>query len=319
MSQFPTVAIVILNWNNAPDTIDCLHSVAKLDYPNYTILVVDNGSTDDSVAKISAHFPTVEILETGKNLGYAEGNNVGIRWVMQKAADYVFVLNNDTLVEPAMLTKLVQAAELYPELGMAGPLMYCIEPKDILFAAGSFIDWSKGKIWHRGMFQPAARYAGSNQPEPVDFISGCGVLVRRQLIEVAGILDPIYYLNFEDIEWSVRANRYGFQVWYVPQAVMWHKISASLGQESAANTYYTTRNALHFFWHNASGRLRWLSVAHIIFSTLRTIGAWTLKPRYKSETFQRRRKANLLALRDFFQGRFGQMGPDVALVCYPKR
>lgn len=315
----PKVVIVILNWNNAPDTIDCLNTVAQLDYPNYRALVVDNGSIDGSVAKIRTCHSDVEILETGQNLGYAEGNNVGMRHAIQAGADYIFVLNNDTLLAPTMLTELVHFAEARPNAGMVGPTMYCTEPADTLYAAGSFIDWTKGLTWNRGIYQPVAHYLNLKQPEQVDFITGCGVLVRRELIEVAGPLDSIYFLNFEDVEWCVRARRHGFEVWYVPQAIMWHKDSATFGQGSPAHIYYLTRNSLLFFWQNAPQSLRWVSVSRLILGTLRTVGTWSLKPQYRTDTFRRRRKANLLAIRDFFLGRFNEMGPDVATICYPNR
>jgi hypothetical protein len=316
MSQTPSVTIVILNWNNAPDTIECLESVAGLDYPNFRPLVVDNGSSDDSVTRIRQAQPTVAILETGENLGYAEGNNVGLRQAVENGADYVFVLNNDTLLEPTMLTKLVEVAESSPDIGMVGPTMYCTDPAKKLFAAGSFVLWSQGKLNHRGMFELPGPYTQAQTPEPVDFIVGCGVLVRRELIERCGPLDPQYYLNFEDVEWGIRARRYGYQVLYVPPAVMWHKVSATLGQASAANTYYMTRNALLFFWKNGQGFAGWLAVLRILLHTSRTIGAWSLKSQYRNQTFRRKRSANLMALRDFFQGRYGAMGSDVFHVCY---
>ena len=319
MSEAPLIKIIILNWNNAPDTLECLKSVFQLSYDNFQVLVVDNGSEDDSVARIRSSYPDVEILETGSNLGYAEGNNIGIRQAMQAKTDYIFVLNNDTLVASNMLTELVEFAEARPEVGMVGPLMYCTDPADTLFSTGGFIDWRNGETRNRSMFQPQSAGKNSEQPESVHYIAGCGVLVRRGLIEIAGVLDTEYYLNFEDVEWGVRAWRYGFEVWYVPQAIMWHKISATLGQASPANTYYMTRNALLFFWRNAPFHLRWLSILSIIGRTLRTLGAWTLKADYRNDNFRSLRQANLLALRDFFLGRFGQMGPKVLAVCYPNR
>lgn len=316
-SQWPKVAVVVLNWNNLPDTLACLRSVAGLDYPNSYSIVVDNGSTDGLADQILAAFPTAEVLRLEANLGYAEGNNVGIRHALAAGADYVLILNNDTLVHPSMLAELVAVAEESPQMGMAGPTMYCVAPSDVLFAAGSFICWARGSLRHRGMFEPATRYAQLQQPEPVDFIVGCGLLVRRKVIEAVGGYNPAYYLNFEDVEWGVKAWRAGFEVWHVPKAVMWHKVSATLGRASPANTYYMTRNALLFFWRNAPAHLRWLAVSRILLRTLRTISAWTLKPQYRcQEAFLRKRDANLLALRDFFQGRFGKMGSDVMHVCY---
>jgi GT2 family glycosyltransferase len=280
------------------------------------MIVVDNGSTDGSASRIGTAFPEVEVLELDANLGYAGGNNVGLTYALAVGADYILILNNDTLVHPSMLAELIAIIEEFPQIGMAGPTMYCVDPANVLFAAGSFIHWARGSLRHRGMFEPATRYAQITQPGPVDFIVGCGVLVQRKVIEAIGGYNPAYYLNFEDVEWGVKAWQAGFEVWHVPQAMMWHKVSATLGRASPANTYYMTRNALLFFWRNAPDHLRWLAISHILLRTLRTISAWTLKPRYHQDGFRRKRDANLLALRDFFQGRFGEMGPDVARICY---
>jgi hypothetical protein len=312
----PSVYIVVLNWNNAADTLACLGSLSQLDYPHYTTLVVDNGSTDGSADIIRAHYAEVTILEAGINLGYAEGNNVGIRHALSANAEYVFVLNNDTLVAPNLLSELIRVAETAPQTGMLGPTMYCDTRGDTLFAAGSFIRWTRGETHNRGMFQPAARYAHLKQPEPVDYIAGCGVLVRKELLITAGGLDASYYLNFEDAEWGMRARRYGFGVWYVPQAAMWHKVSASLGQASPANTYYMTRNRLRFFWQNAPAALRCIAVTRVLLRILRTTGAWSTRRAYRNARYRRLRRAQLLGLRDFLHGRCGEMGPDVARVCY---
>ena len=237
---------------------------------------------------IQNHHPTVNILKTGENLGYAEGNNAGIRYAMDRGADYILVLNNDTLVAPTMLSKLVSVAESNPKAGMVGPTMYCTKPVDTLYAAGSFIDWKKGKTWNRGIYEPASNYENLIQPERVDFITGCGVLVRRQLIEEIGILDSTYYLNYEDAEWCERAHRHGFETWYMPQAIMWHKDSRSFGSGSPAHIYYLSRNQLLFFWQNAPQHLRWLPVSLILLSHLRTLIAWSLKSEYQSEIYHRR-------------------------------
>jgi hypothetical protein len=310
----PSIAIVILNWNNASDTIECLGSVSRVSYPNCRTLVVDNGSTDDSVAEIRAAWPSVELLELNGNLGYAEGNNVGIRHALKHCPEYIFVLNNDTMVRSDTITHLVEVMEADPRIGMAGPRVYCADPADRVFAEGSFILWSRGSIEHRGMFQSAA--AGGAAVESVDFLVGCGVLVRRALIEDVGLLDPHYYLNYEDVEWAVRARRKGFRVLYVPEAVMWHKVSATLGRHSAANTYYMTRNALRFFWRYAPGLARWTATLRIGLRTMRSVVAWTIKSEYRNPAFRKKRQANLFALRDFVCGRFGPMGPDVRRTCY---
>jgi len=318
LDNWPRVTIIVLNWNNAPDTLACLESIQQLRYPAYKILVVDNGSTDGSDQEIQQAYPDVEFLQTGSNLGYAEGNNAGIRHATQENPDYVFVLNNDTLLDPDMLTRLVQSAESDPKVVMTGPTMYCTDPADILFAAGSFVDWSAGTINHRGMFQPAGKFSDLKTNNPVDFIVGCGVLVRTSFIREAGVLDPDYYLNYEDVEWGVRAVKRGYQVLHVPSAVMWHKISAKLGLASPANTYYMTRNALLFFWRYLSGWQRWRIILGIFARTIRTIGAWTLLKKYRTPVYRKKRDANLHALSDFIFGRHGEMGPAVKAICYGK-
>ena len=302
----PLVYIVILNWNNAPDTIECLRSLNGSKYPTYVPIVVDNGSTNGSVSEIREAYPKIKIKELDTNSGYAAGNNVGIQHALDSGADYVMVLNNDTLVEPTMLGELIKCAESNSEIGMIGPKMYCYEPEDAIFATGSFINWSKGEITNRGMFQPASDFAQFQRPERVDFVAGCGVLVSRKFIEQVGVLDPIYYLNFEDVDWGVRGWQGGFEVWFVPQAVMWHKVSATLGKASPVNTYYMTRNALLFFWRNTPSPLRFLVIARIVFRTLKIILVWTFNPKYRTENYRKLRSANILALCDFTFGKFGQ-------------
>jgi len=314
--QQPAVAVVVLNWNNGPDTVAAIRSLAESDYPNQSVLVVDNGSTDDSLAQIRAAASEVEILALASNLGYAEGNNVAIRHVLARRPDYVLVLNNDTLVAPDMISQLVAIAERSPRIGMVGPAMYCEQPRDLVFCLGSRVNWRQGALNHRGMFQDASVHVQLNEPEAVDFILGCAVLVKRSAIEAVGLMNPAYYLNYEDVEWGIDAGRAGFEVWYAPQAILWHKVSATLGRASPANTYYMTRNALLFFWRNGRGAALWLALWRILFRTTRSVLAWSFKPEYRTDRDRRKRTANILAVRDFFLGRFGAMGPDVAAVCY---
>lgn len=303
----PLVFVIILNWNNPEDTIECLESLQHSDYSPFVPMVVDNGSTDGSVEKIRAAYPEILLIDLDTNLGYAEGNNVGIQYAIDSDADYVLVLNNDTVVDSSMLTALVSLAEADSRIGMVGPMMYCYQPEDTIFAVGSSVDWQKGETINREMFQPAKKMEGLLQAEKVDYIPGCGVLISRELLEKIGLLDPIYYLNFEDVEWGVRAQRNGFESWYTPDAVLWHKVSATMGQASPVNTYYMTRNALLFFWRNSPPGKKWPAILRIIIRTVRTISAWTFRPKYWNEQFKNLRTANILALRDFSLGNFGKL------------
>ena len=318
LENAPLVGIVILNWNNAPDTLACLDSVLALEYSRHHVLVVDNGSTDDSVRIIRAQYPQIDLLQLDCNFGYAEGNNRGIQHALSHGAEYVLILNNDVCVAPNALAALMQVMTAHPQAGIVGPCVYCVDPPRTLFAAGSSIDWVAGALHHRGMFCPADVVTLPTRTERVDFIIGCAMLVSRALIERVGLLDAAYYLNYEDVEWGVRAARRGFESWFVPQARVWHKVSATLGLASPANTYYMTRNSLRFFAMNTPVSLRALTISRIVLRTLRTVCAWSFKAQYRSDVFRRKRDANLYALRDFCLRRVGRMGADVARVCFDR-
>ena len=313
------VVIIILNWNNPEDTLACLRSVAKLDYPELSTIVVDNGSTDDSVMRIRTAYPHVEMIETGENLGFAEGNNVGLRWAMERGADFICVLNNDTEVASDFITRLAEEAESDPSIGIVGPKMYFFEPSDMVFAAGSLVEWDKGILNQRGIWQKESIVGPlySDHPEDVDFIIGCGVLIKRTMFERIGLLDPRYYLNYEDVDLCIRASLAGYRVRYTPRAILRHKVSASLGQGSPRNTYYMTRNALLFFGTHLRGWRRWRTLTRIVVRNLGHIAVWTLKPQYR-RIARNKRDANLLALRDALLGRYGKMGPDVEAACSKK-
>ena len=310
----PRVFIVILNWNNAADTLECLASVLQLQYANDDIVVVDNGSTDGTVATIRGGYADVTILENDENLGYAEGNNVGLRYALEDHCDYALILNNDTLQAPDMLAHLVEAAEAGLDIGIVGPKMYFLEPADLLYAAGSVIDWSAGREFHRHMGERETdEVAATSHPEDVDFIVGCGVLLKRDCLETVGLLDPRFYLEREDIDLCVRTRRRGFRVLYVPRAKLWHKVSATLGLASPAATYYMSRNGFLLYSLHLRGWARYRTLTRYLLRTLRVIAAWTLKREYRH--LQRHRNANLLAIRDAWLGRFGPMGADVRRIC----
>lgn len=303
----PNVAIIILHWNNAPDTLACLESVFQLDYSNFSVLVVDNGSTDDSVSQIQDCYDHIEILQTGENLGYAGGNNAGIGHALKSNPDYICILNNDTILAPAFLSTLVDEMNTDRRIGVAGPIMYYYDLPGIIFSAGCDIDWRRGVVTHRGMRQMAdlENDPSFGQPCDVDAIAGCGFLVSRAAIDRAGLFDPAYFLNFEDIDWCVRISRGGLRVRYVPTAVLHHKVSATQGMDSPATTYYMTRNALRFFGCHSPHKLT--ALAAILWRTVRSVGAWTLKSAYATEHYRRHRAAALRAVGDFMLKKDGQL------------
>ena len=252
--SLPKVTIIVLNWNGAGHTVNCLATVAKTTYPNYDVIVVDNGSSDDSVATICSSFPDIRIIETGHNLGYAGGNNVGIRDALAHGADYLWVLNNDTVVDPECLQRMVQAAESDQSVGMVGPKIYYLDAPQTIWYAGGTVDLKRGLTWHIGKDESdQGQHDASGE---AGFITGCSLLVRRQLVEAIGLMDESYFLYFEDVDWSLKARQAGWKLWFEPKAVLYHAEGAQEGRlYSDRFIYYTLRNRLYFMKRFAPGNM----------------------------------------------------------------
>lgn len=301
MIKLPQVTIIVLNWNGLNDTLDCLKSLGQLDYQNYEVVVVDNGSVDGSVSVIRERFPAVTIIENGENLGYAGGNNVGLRYAMAQGVDYALLLNNDTVVDPAFLRILVGAAEADPAVGIAGPTIYYHERSNVIWSAGGAIDWRQGSTRMVGLDEPDEGQFGQ-VPRTVDFITGCAMLVRRAVLEQAGLLDERFFAYYEETEWCVRTSRAGFKVIHVPLAHIWHKISPAAQADSPLVHYYMTRNRLLFLKATSAGLRAWL---HTLFAEyLRTLMSWSLRPRWRGKRTQRR--VMLQAIGDAWRGHWGK-------------
>jgi len=296
----PWVVIVVLNWNGLADTLACLASLAELDYPERKVVVVDNGSTDGSVRAIRERFPTVTVLENGENLGYTGGNNAGLRYALGHGADYVLLLNNDTVVAPGFLRRLVDAAEADPRIGLVGPTIYYYDRPAIIWSAGGAIDWQRGSTRMLGLNERDRGQFGRG-PRTVDFVTGCAILVRRIVPERVGLLDERFFAYYEEAEWCVRAVRAGYKIVHVPLARMWHKISPSARTDSWPVQYYMTRNRLLFLKATGAGPRAWLHT--LIVEYLRTLISWTLRPRWRGKRAQR--SAMVQGIVDAFGGRWG--------------
>lgn len=293
------VVVLILHWNNASDTLRCLEAVFASHYADVQVVVVDNGSGNDSAAVIRNAWPTLTVLETGCNLGYAGGNNVGIEYALAQNADYVLLLNDDTVIEPQTVPALVEAAQVHPEAGFLGPKVYCLEEPQRLITVGGYLD----KAWrpiHRGLGQwDGGQY---NEITAVDFLSGSALLIRRKVIEQVGVLDPRFFAYREDVDWCYRGRQAGFKALYVPEARVWHPDTRQRDAESPLVTYYITRNSLLFA---AKHRLGWRVVAQMLAGYVRTLLSWTLRPQWRHKREQRDALAR--AIRDFGRGHCGPM------------
>jgi GT2 family glycosyltransferase len=242
--QGPKVSIIILVWNSYDVTRDCLLSLRKLDYPAFEIILVDNGSIDSSSEKLAREFPEIKVIRNEQNLGFTGGNNVGMRDALKRNADYLLLLNNDTIVSPNFLSELVQVAEGDSRIGMLNPKIYYFEPSDKLwYAGGKYIRWKTFPV-HFGLRQ---RDDGSyNQTQEVSFVTGCALLVRSEVTRKIGLLDEAFFLSYEDVDWSARALEAGYKAMYVPASVIWHRDSYDTKRNAglARRDFYNMRNAV---------------------------------------------------------------------------
>lgn len=297
----PKVSIIILNWNGRDDTLACLAPLHQIDYTAYEIVVVDNGSTDDSVAAIRTSYPQVTLIETGHNLGYVGGNNVGLEYANATHADYALLLNNDTEVAPDFLSLLVDAAETDPKIGIVGPTIYYHTEPERIWSAGGAIDWARGSTWMVGLNEiDRGQFGGA--PRPVDFVTGCALLIKMPVVAQMGLLDPRFFAYYEETEWCVRVARAGFKILHVPQAKLWHKISLVARGTSLTVYYYMTRNRLIFLSAARAGLRAWLNT--LILEYLRTFISWSVQPKWRGQ--QGHCKIMVRAVSDYFAGRFGQ-------------
>jgi GT2 family glycosyltransferase len=254
------VAVVLVNWNGADDTLATLASLdgaaAGLDLRP---LVVDNGSGDDSVPRLRAERPDVEILETGTNLGFAGGNLVGLRHALaDPEVAWALLLNTDVEVDPGFLPPLL-AACADPAVGAAGPKIFTFEPPDRLWAAGGRLRVRETVTEEWGRGEPDG--PPWDRPRDVTYLTTCCLLVPRDALERVGPLDPVYFINVDDADWCRRALDAGYRLRYVPESRLWHKVAASTaGGYTPFKTFHTGRsNALWIRRHGSAGdRVRFI-------------------------------------------------------------
>ena len=253
MTGSGSAAIVIVNWNGWQDTLACIQSCKAQEYPDFRIIVVDNGSADDSLGRIRDAFPEVRLIGTGANLGFAGGNNVGIRVALDEGAAYVWLLNNDTVIEPGALAALVEACAADPLVGAAGSKITYYDRQDVLWYAGGEIT-KEGHTRHRGLDEPDRGLY--DVTEETDFITGCSLLVTAEAFEQVGLMNEQYFLYWEETELDWRMRAAGFKLMYVPQSVVRHKVAGSLGESwEERQTEYLVRNMLLFHQRNIPDRL----------------------------------------------------------------
>jgi GT2 family glycosyltransferase len=241
-ASLPLVYVIVLNWNCWPDTLKCLDAVARSEYPHYRALVIDNGSVDASQEAMLAARPEVEFIQAGDNLGYAGGNNMGIRHASARGAAYVLLLNPDVRIEPGTLATLVSVAPEQPSIGALSPIVYNTgDPTPSVWFSGGKIDWHQCLVSHRHDLD----HSSSFYPSP--WATGCCLLLSIQGLEDIGYFDPDFFLYFEETDLCQRLMRAGYRVGVSADARAFHRGFGAAGPKSPKVAYYFTRSLIRFF------------------------------------------------------------------------
>lgn len=296
-AQWPKVAIIILNWNGWLDTLECLESVYQITYPNYNVILVDNGSEDGSIEKIKEYCDgrieleskffmynygnkpikiieymryevddgeidgrgelerRLTIIKNEMNYGFADGNNIAIRYAIKALSpEYFLLLNNDTVVDTKFLITMIKVGENDKTIGIVGPIVYDYIEQNRVQSAGVKLRWNTGRQ-RELRSNERSNEIDSNQFEEVsdvDYVAGCALLVKAELIKIIGYLDPDYFAYWEETDWCIRAKKAGYRVFCVPKSKIWHKGSSTSTKISGFYEYHMTRNMFWFMQQHAT-------------------------------------------------------------------
>jgi GT2 family glycosyltransferase len=287
----PRVSIIIINWNGWRDTIECLESLYQIDYPDYTIILVDNNSTNDSLYKIKEYLngnikvksdffdynphnkplkfkeyrlkdlkslkmeknsEKLTIIKNDQNSGFAKGNNIGITYAINfLKSEYVLLLNNDTVVDKNFLNELILTAKKHEKFGLLSPLIYEYDKPNGIQYQGEKINWNTGRI--------VKKKIKNQYLEPSDVVCGASMLIKKEVVNKVGLLPTDYFMLWEDNDYSIKITKAGFNCGYAIKSKIWHKGSVSIGRVSSPlRIKYSIRNRI-IFWKKYSNKKQYLT------------------------------------------------------------
>ncbi|MCL5996869.1 MAG: glycosyltransferase family 2 protein [Chloroflexi bacterium] len=293
-----TVGIIILHWNSPDDTKGCIESMLALTGVSYQVIVVNNNPQYDA-QWMQDRYARIKLLTTGKNLGYAGGNNAGIRYALDHGCDYVWLVNDDIVAAPDSLAALMTVARSEPEAGFLGPKVYLREEPDHFLSAGVMLG-PDVQPQHRGLGE--RDHGQFESVVDVDYVTGCAMLVSQRAIEAVGMFDEEFFAYHEDTEWCFRGRRAGFKVLFVPGAKAWHPDTRRRDVDSPLVTYYITRNSLLFARKQQLGGP---TLVRLLSGYTRTLLSWSIRPKWHHK--QRQRNALARAIVDYARGKTGSV------------
>jgi GT2 family glycosyltransferase len=248
LTQRPFISIITINYNSLEVTCEFLESTRALTYRNFEIIVVDNASHENPTETITSRFPEVKLLINEKNLGFAGGNNAGIAIAR---GDYFFIVNNDTEVTESLLERLLEPFS-DNSIGVVSPkIKYFYNPDTIQYAGFTEINSFTGR--NKTIGDHEKDYGQHDTPYYTAYAHGAAMFLKKEVIEKTGMFADVFFLYYEELDWSARIRKAGFQIYYQPLAVVYHKESISTGKNSPLKTYYLTRNRILFLRRNSEG------------------------------------------------------------------
>jgi GT2 family glycosyltransferase len=268
MERAPLVFVVLVTWNHWDATARCLAQLVGVDYANCGIVVVDNGSLDGTPDRVEDLYPQVQLLRNPCNLGFAAGCNVGLRFALEQGADYVLILNNDTVPPRDIVSRLVAGAVSLPSAGIMTPLASCV--------GGSTRGWPTAGFchrWTRDYVRIRAEQLRVRRPLAVDYVFGTAMFLRREVLESVGLFDERYFMYYEDMDFCLRARCAGFQLFVLPDVQVLHEGEASTEDQPARRYYYKARSSVLFFRAHTSGLRVPVVLAYRLASAIR----WTAR------------------------------------------
>ncbi len=294
MQEENNIYCVILNYKNYKDTIECIRSV-KSGYMPINIVVVDNCSDDGSVEEIKKAIDDITVIVAPKNLGYAGGNNFGIKFALQKGATHIWILNNDTVADKNAAYGLIKCFRENSKIGIAGSLIFLYDRPNEIWFAGGIYDSFKGVTSHYLENQKVDKELKVLNGRNLDYVSGCSLMISSSAVQKSGMFDDSLFLLFEEIDICNRLKKSGFQIVMSPESIVYHKVSRTL-KNSPVRTYYFTRNRLMISWKHFR--------KYFIFVLMWTI-KWPLLPAILKKSRRVELSYILKAINDFFRGKTG--------------
>jgi GT2 family glycosyltransferase len=270
----PCVTIITINYNQLKLTCELLDSLRKLTYPQVEVIVVDNHSKENPAGVIGERYPEVKLILSSENLGFAGGNNLGIRASRGK---YLLFLNNDTEVDPGFLEPLVALFESNPRAGAASSkILYYNSGETIQYAGSTRIDPFTGRSKRIGYMEKDQ--GQHNRLQETDLAHGAAMMVPGKVIEEVGMMPDFFFLYYEEVDWCESIKKAGYKIYFVPDSKVYHKESMSIGKRSTLKTYYMTRNRLLYMRRNTAGfrKLTWI-LFFLLFSLPKNALMFTLK------------------------------------------